>query len=428
MRLNIIFNNGQRAMLGKWQPILVASSLVTTLWGCSQDDADRAPKQVHAEGKPLYAVFTSVATPDDDSTSYLGITSSLGGDSELDIGNAIEMPGASRFYAPEGGGFFALGSNEDLTITRFDVSEDGQVEQTGKVSFAGVGVERLHYRAVFVSETKAYYIDHTQGQMVIWNPAQMEIERTVPLPEELSDGFMGFTSVLPYFRYPHVADALFIPVAWYDFENGKARDVTGLVVFDTKTDTVASYTETDRCAGATELAFDDNGDVYFGTSVNHPWYANAFEPKRRERAQPGCILRIRSGEKAFDEDYRLDLRELLGDRTSMGLTDAARPGLGYVQAIDTEQQAWAELSEEDTFWETPAWQWWQIDLREGKAELDRGIPSSAPYMTSYDVDGERYISRQSGDNASRMYHLSAVGDHEESLRSIGEIRAVSRVR
>jgi hypothetical protein len=99
-----------------------------------------------------------------------------------------------------------------------------------------------------------------------------------------------------------------------------------------------------------------------------------------------------------------------------------------VQAIDTEQQAWAELSEEDTFWESPVWQWWQIDLREGKAKLDEGIPVSAPYMTSYDVAGERYISRQSGDNASRMYHLSADGEHEPSLRSVGEIRAVSRVR
>lgn len=80
------------------------------------------------------------------------------------------------------------------------------------------------------------------------------------------------------------------------------------------------------------------------------------------------------------------------------------------------------------FWESPARQWWQVDRRAGTAKLDEGIPAGAPYMTSYDVNGERYISRQSGDNASRMDRLSTDGKHEPSLQNVGEIRAVSRVR
>ena len=415
-------------MARTWKRALVATTLAAALVGCTDDyKAERVDAGSGDPDERLFAVFTSLATADD-STSYLGLTNSLDGTTELDTGSAIEMPGASRFYAPEGGGFFALGSNEDLTITRFDVSDDAEIEQGQKLSFSSVGVERLHYRAVFLSETKAYYIDHTQGQLVIWNPKAMEIDHTVSLPKELVDGYMGFTTVLPYFRYPLVEDTLFIPVGWYNFEEGKTRDVTGLVVVDAKTDSVISYTESDRCAGATELAFDDNGDVYFGTSVNHPWYGSAHDPEAREQTQAGCILRIRAGEQSFDEDYRLDLREVIGDRTSMGLADGARPGLAYVQAIDVDQQAWSDLADEDSFWETPAWQWWQVDLRAGTAELDEGIPTGAPYMTSYDVDGERYISRQSGDNASRMYRLSADSKHEPSLRSVGEIRAVSRVR
>jgi hypothetical protein len=60
--------------------------------------------------------------------------------------------------------------------------------------------------------------------------------------------------------------------------------------------------------------------------------------------------------------------------------------------------------------------------------VNRGILAGAPYMTSYDVESERCISRQFGGNAGRMYHLSADGQHEPSLCSVGEIHAVSRDR
>lgn len=391
---------------------------------------DGGGSDVEPEGddEPLYAVFTSVATVDDDSTSYLAITDSLDGTTELDTKQAIEVPGASRFYAPEAGGFFALGSNEDLSITRYDVSKDGEFEETGRVSFAGVGVTRLHYRAAFLSETKAYYIDHTQAQIVIWNPRDMTIDGTITLPEEIADGYEGYTSVLPYFRMPVVQGRLFIPVAWHVAEAGTARDVTGLVVVDTKTDSVLSFTETDRCAGATELAFDDNGDVYYGTNVNQPYGRFAHDPKLLAENHPGCILRIRAGEQDFDPEYILRLEEVVGDRTSMGLADGAAPGIGYVQVIDEDKLAWADVKDEDTFWGEAVWDWWKVDLATGEAERDTEIPISAPFMTSYQVDGRRYVARQTGDNSSRLFELRADGQHLPGLSSVGEIRGIARVR
>jgi hypothetical protein len=82
---------------------------------------------------------------------------------------------------------------------------------------------------------------------------------------------------------------------------------------DTETDSVLSFTETDRCAGATELAFDNNGDVYYRTNVNQPYSRFAHDPKLLAETHPGCVLRIRAGEQEFDPDYLLRLEEVVGN-------------------------------------------------------------------------------------------------------------------
>lgn len=59
--------------------------------------------------------------------------------------------------------------------------------ERGRLSFAGLGVTRLQNRVVFIDESKAYYIDETGAQLIIWNPRDMLIERTVALPAALGE-------------------------------------------------------------------------------------------------------------------------------------------------------------------------------------------------------------------------------------------------
>jgi hypothetical protein len=101
---------------------------------------------------------------------------------------------------------------------------------------------------------------------------------------------------------------------------------------------------------------------------------------------------------------------------------------GVVQVIDERVLPWADVTDEDTFWERSAWSWWKVDLRSGQATLDPELPASAPYMTSYEVDGHRYVYRQSGDGGSRLYELSPTGAHSPAFSSIGSIRGVARLR
>jgi hypothetical protein len=393
---------------------------LTLLAACGDGGDDDGAADRGASG-PLYAVFTQVDTPEG-RTNYLGLTSSLGS-GEIDLSTSLQAPGRSRFYAPEGGGFFAIGSGEDLTIRRYDVTEAGRIAESGRVSFAGYGVTSLGYYAIFFSPTRAYYIDPSQGQIIMWNPSTMEVVSQFDLPPQLANGFEGHIALTPFFRFPVVRDRLLLPVAHVDFEGLRARDVTGLAVVDTVNDRVLSYFETDRCAAATELAFDDNGDVYFGTSS----YYLAYNAEVRGVARPGCIMRIRAGETAFDADYLVRLTEFDGQRAGMELTDGATPGVGYVQLLDERALPWASITDVDSFWGSTDWEWWRVDLRSGTAVRDANLPNGAPFIMTFEVEGKRFVVRIEGDR-SRLYELSADGAHRAGFAAPGNITGIARVR
>jgi hypothetical protein len=397
-------------------------ALVPLCTACAASSgADIEPGSADA-AKPLYAVYTQVRTPDG-RTNYLSLTDSLLAPAELDPQSALEVPGYSRFYAPDTGGFFAIGNGEALTITRYDVLGGGSFNETGRVSFAGAGVTWLHYRAIFFSETRAYYVDNTRPQIVVWNPREMTVTGTFELPPQVADGYEGYETILPFYRFPVANDRLLIPVSWIDRAGDRARDATGLVVVDTATDSVVSYSETERCAAATELAFDDNGDVYFGTDFYHPLYNAAV----RGVSRPGCVLRVRAGEEEFDDAYLLRLSELADGRATASLTDAARPGVAYISVLDEERLPWASFADEPLFDE--AWEWWRLDLRSGTAELDPNIPPSGPGVSSHRVGNDRYIVRSvGGQESSQLFRLADDSVHEPGFTAPGYITGIARIR
>jgi hypothetical protein len=371
---------------------------------------------------PLYAVYTQVRTVDG-RTNFLSLTDTLAAPAELDASKAMEVPGFSRFFAPEGGGFFAIGSGEDMTITRYDVTDTDQFEESGRVSFAGVGVTWMHYRAIFFGPTRAYYVDNTAAQIVVWNPQEMTVSKTFALPDVVVDGRDGYETFFPFYRFPIVGDRLFIPVSWVNREAGLARDVTGLIVVDTRTDAVLSYTETDRCPAATEIAFDDNGDVYFGTDYYYPMYSAAV----RGSTRPGCVLRILAGEDAFDADYMLSLAQVTGNRATLSLTDGPVPGVAYVSVLDEARLPWSEFAAEPRFDE--AWEWWRLDLASGEATVDTNMPVGGPGVSSHPLGLERFVVQSLADQSrSQLFKLSPDGEHEPGFSAPGLITGLARVR
>src|SRR5699024_11988474 len=142
-----------------------------TLSSCSDDSSIASPEPEPDEA--LYAVYWRLDTPDG-RTNYVSLVNDLMG-GEVNPAEALEVPGRSRFYAQPQSNYFLIGNGENLTFTKYKLSEEGSKFKEGeKFSLANEGVTSLQARTVFLSDTKAYYIDNTQGQVVVFNLEKIE--------------------------------------------------------------------------------------------------------------------------------------------------------------------------------------------------------------------------------------------------------------
>lgn len=69
---------------------------------------------------------------------------------------------------------------ESPTIARFD-EVDGELVHGERVSFANFGLSSLFFPPTIVSDTKAYYLDPSSLQIIVWNPSAMETIGALPL-------------------------------------------------------------------------------------------------------------------------------------------------------------------------------------------------------------------------------------------------------
>ena len=158
---------------------------------------------------------------------------------DLDDEGGIEFVGSVGMYGPDNSGFVWMGTSEEPTIQRYAVAEDGSLSVDGpRVSFAGVGLSGTsggRSVAIFISPTKAYFIQNWEQKAVIWNPQEMTIEGSfdLGLPEREGWRLINRSRIkvgnLVYLGYGYSADA-------------RALDVMGLAVIDTDTDQVVSIT------------------------------------------------------------------------------------------------------------------------------------------------------------------------------------------
>ena len=391
--------------------------------GCNENDDGPGPNG-GAEG-PLYATFIRVDNPDG-RINYVALTEDLEQGTEVDLTNALEVPGFSRRYAPEGGGFFAIGDGEDMTITRYTINENNEFVEENRISFAGQGVTQMHWRNEFLSPTKAYYVDVTQGQIVVWNPEEMTITKTIMLPEQVADGYQGYNTSVGFFDFPIVDNRMYIPLEWLNFNTKEGLEATGLVVVDTQTDQVLSYTETEKAPAATNFVVDTNGDIYFGTSGYY--LAHGFVKDGINRPNGG-ILCVKAGEMTFDESYYVSFSSLTGnERTGVSLASAPGDGIAYTTLLNEETTSWSEIVDFRSYISSSGWEKWKVNLRTGEAELEKGLPASGPGADTRLIDGEPYVFSFNDFGSTTVFKLNTTGNHEEKLTVDGLLNLVVKVR
>lgn len=300
---------------------------------------------------PLFLVHSALDT-DDGRSNYFTLVESLDEARALDYGTSLELPGRARLYAAAGIGFFAIGDAENITITRYELEEDGTLVEGASLSLQAHGVTSMGPQAVhFVSPTKAYYKDADQAQVIVWNPEEMVIERAIPLPDDVvvADHVNFFS------QWAGREGEAYFAVGAYTFEYDRVLPGTSLVRLDTETDEL-TVTSDSRCRGLDQTANVD-GTLYFFSDVING-FGHAVYPD--DAGQQDCILRVSAGNTSFDEDYVGSIAPALDGR------------IGTVVSVTDDGEVWAQVIDPETMptepgttygeWYAAGWKWWHLPL------------------------------------------------------------------
>ena len=99
-----------------------------------------------------------------------------------------------------------------------------------------------------------------------------------------------------------------------------------------------------------------------------------------------------------------------------------------MQVLDESVAPWSAITDENKYWESAAWEWWLVDLKNRTASVDKGLPAGTPFIKTFDVDTRRYVVQQRDDDKSQIFLLSSDGAHKPGLISTGAIEGIARVR
>lgn len=400
--------------------LLVGAILSFMTLSCTEDPVKEIDK--NQEGGDLYAIFYRVNAPDG-RLHYTTLVDNLM-TAEINPELAIETAGNARFFAPESNEYFTIGDPADFSFTRYDITEENEMIEGGKFSMTNEGVTDLQNRNLFLSETKAYYIDYTQGQIIVWNPESMSITKTFDLPEQLKDGYEGNWVTMPFYEFQIVNDRLYIPVGWMNWENETYVDKTGLAIVDLVNDAVISYSEDTRCPLAVMPAIMENGDAYYGTSYYLPYATTS-----RAKDDCGCILKVKAGADGFDQEYEPNFMEQIeGYSVGISLGKSPKENHGYVRVLDTEKLAWStELDGSDYY--GLVWHTYEINLPEQKVVGKANLPYAASYVGSpYYIDGQNYDGITNEDGTTTLIRYAADGSYTEGLSIPGSLMGIQKVR
>lgn len=357
----------------------VSSPLVPDEEAPGGDEPEPSPADPEQQPDPLYVGATRVFVPDG-SQGYLFATHSIGADGEVDLSRAVEI--ADAWVFGDGGPDFFTATLFEPTLTRWHVSPEGNFERGITLNFANEGISGTFAAASTppISETKAYFVDSTSMQVLIWNPRDMELVGTIPLPDE------GAAAGLePIADMVIRGDRAFVSVFWASQDSGWTEygDFVRLIAIDTDTDEIIETTDDERCATSSPAGTDADGNTYFS-----PWDYHAAVRKvfGAGFGSASCGLRVVPAGLGFDQGYDLDLTTLVGGRPagSMRLIsdDVALLHVWNEELVAATPETWP-----DTRFE-PGYTWYRWQLGSDSAEE---LPDQTPSVEGSEfrvVDGK----------------------------------------
>jgi hypothetical protein len=359
---------------------------------------------------------------DTSTTSYFHVVPSIAQGTPVDVAEALEVPGSAKLFAAADIGWFGIGGgDENPTITRYTLDDEGRLEADATtISLQEYGIQGLWETLYVVSDTKMYYPDRQGQRLIVIDPSRMQVVGEIDLGETGREGFLALYSYAHLKRDTNIV----FSVAWIDWnETDSIVGATGLVVLDTETDEVVRFDVDDRCGGVTQPVEVSNGDAYFASSA----LAATAHRLGRLPTEP-CSLRVRAGDDAFDPDYLDELAAVTGSAL-VGEPIPAGDDSVFLRAFDEDL---GTVSDDALTWELTSqsvWRWlrWTPETNE-VFPLDTLEPSTSDVLW-FRVDGKVYGTETTSDySKTTLIDLGAEGGPQKLITVPGFLHGVAKVR
>jgi hypothetical protein len=396
-------------------------------WGCGDEaqviglDPNAGGGGPGASDEPLYAIEgTSFGAEGE--TSYVALVPSLGAGTSIDYSRVLEVPGGASVFGRSGGRFFGLGKGQEPTITRFDVGADGVPVEAGTLSLLAYGISNTWFDPGLVpilSDTKAYVIDSSQMQVIVWDPSTMTVTGSFPL-----DGVALADHRTLFEPDPTLRDGQLLVVALHNREDVTAS-VSTLFVLDLEADRLERVARDERCGGLWDSVLDSRGDLYLATGV---WDAAQNRTLGATVSGAPCLLRVNAGQTEFDPGYFVELSTLAGGRTAGGLVGGTGDQ-AFVKVLD--ETGLGEIGAEsfDEVWSGAHWQWWRMDLgSSAPAAIISSQPLSAAVSGVLSVDGTVFVRNSNADSSETTLLDMSADEPRAGLTLRGFPYGIVRVR
>ncbi len=363
-----------------------------------------------AAGASKYLVVTAVSTEESEAT-YVKTVDSLDA-AQISNEGAREFDGWSD--AGVLGRWIFVSNAETAIVSRYAINEDGTIGQEATtLSFAEHGQSAPMYYNVFLSETKAYLlVDATT--YVIWNPTDMTITGTLPLPSlPERDGIVP----TPAFDRGMIVrgNRMFHAVAWTEYSEFETLAESNILVVDLDQDEVIA-TLTATCPDLDGGTVDDDGNIYFSNWIYSP---AATLLKGDAKA---CVVKVPAGSEQLDAAWKLTYAEVTG-----GHEGAAFRYVGGGKALfsvfyedHTPFDPNAPEADPGEWVFADNWRFSRIDLATRVVEevTDIDWNSGASYPVKVGSDTYLLVPRSSYE-ATTAYKLAADGSATRSIETQG---------
>ena len=277
-------------------------ALTTSVVACS--DAGEV------DGGGRYLVHNVVLGVDGE-TSYINTLANLDPQT-IDFASALEAPGWGDMWIV--GDMAFVSSGESPTVTRYAFDDAGVLTENGVLSFQNYGFTTVGLtRQLVVNETKAYAVNTTERELVIWNPTTLAITGTAPLPALPNRDALRLVGPSAD-RASAVRDGLaFIVLYWADYTEYEMANDSVILVIDTATDAIVNEISV-PCPEMNFSTVDtDTGDIYFSN-----WGFSIASTIVHGTAS-ACAVRIADGDTTLDESFSLTFTDVTDGREASSL-------------------------------------------------------------------------------------------------------------